>query len=75
MSMNAYKKARDLGWEIHQVTARAPYEYHVRRIGWMRKDGPPADTHYVRGRKELEALLTALENGESTDRWKNRGRA
>lgn len=31
VSMNAYKKARDLGWEIHQVSARAPYEYHIRR--------------------------------------------
>lgn len=68
--MDVYKKARELGWDIHQVTSTAPYEYHVRRIGWFRKDGPPADRHSVRGRKELETLLTALENGEPTDQWR-----
>ncbi len=69
--MNVYRKARELGWEIELVsTARKPYEYTVSRAVWFIKGGPPADTHRVRGRKELEALLAALEEGRPTDRWR-----
>jgi hypothetical protein len=68
--MNVYQKAHDLGWEVKQMTSKAPYEYTVMRTGWFRKDGPPADTHRARGKKDLEALLLALEAGEPTDRWR-----
>jgi hypothetical protein len=42
----------------------------LRRIGWFRKDGPPADTHYARGKKDVEAFLLAVEGGEPTRRWR-----
>lgn len=66
--MDVFKKARELGWEIKQVTATRPYKYEVRRIGWFRKDGPPADTHRFRGKKELEAFLNALPRSDSSER-------
>ncbi|MEX1102252.1 MAG: hypothetical protein WD739_08350 [Actinomycetota bacterium] len=69
--MNVYDKAHDLGWEVTLVSAKAPYEYWVQPSGWTRSDGPPPDTHFARGRKDLQALLLALEAGESTDPWRD----
>lgn len=66
--MDVYRKARELGWDITQVTTTRPYEYEVRRIGWFRKDGPPPDIHRLHGKRELEAFLNAQANEGSTER-------
>lgn len=67
--MNIYQKAHDLGWQVKQVSGKAPYKYWIEPIGSLRADGPPLDKHFATGKKDVEALLLALEAGESTDRW------
>jgi hypothetical protein len=70
--VNVYAKADELDLELDKLSSKRPYEWDVRRRGWNRTGGPPADTHFARGKKDLEALLLAIEAGEPTARWRQR---
>jgi hypothetical protein len=69
--VNVYRKAHELGWELTQVSAKRPVRWWVQRRGWAIKSGPEPDTHHATGKKDLEALLLAIEEGRPTDRWRH----
>ena len=68
--VNPFTKGHELGWTVKQISAKPPYEYWVEPTGSMNIGGPEPDKHFARGRKDLEALIRAIEAGEPTDRWR-----
>lgn len=64
--MNVYRKAHELGWQVKQISASQPYTYWVEPL-----ESDRWEKYFATGKRDLEELLVALEEGRSTVRWEH----